>query len=119
MTAREQRRGERIQPFLAPCRVIHEERRFAAHLIELSLGGGRVACRALPPPAGATVVLEVRFDPGVERTRLLAEVRWARRLPDSEDGHMFGVTFATAESDAERTVAEAIEQFRLRAATLS
>ena len=84
MTGRELRKGERIQPFLAPCRVIHEERRFAAHLIELSLGGGRVACRALPPPAGAAVVLEVRFEAG-----------------------------------AERIVAEAIEQFRLRAATLS
>jgi hypothetical protein len=33
MSAREQRQGERIQPFLAPCRVIHVERRFAAHLI--------------------------------------------------------------------------------------
>jgi hypothetical protein len=119
MTAREQRKGERIQPFLAPCRVIHEERRFAAHLIELSLGGGRVACRALPPPAGAAVVLEVRFEAGAERTRLSAVVRWARRLPDSEDGHMFGVTFASADEGAERVVAEAIEQFRLRAATLS
>jgi hypothetical protein len=119
MPAREQRQGERIQPFLAPCRVIHDDRRFAAHLIELSLGGGRVACRALPPPAGAAVVLEVRFEPGALRTRLAAEVRWARRLPDSEDGHMFGVTFATVEGDAGRAVAEAIEQFRLRAATLS
>ena len=117
MTDREQRRGERIQPFLAPCRVIHEGRRFAGHVIELSLGGGRVACRALPPPAGSAVVLEVRFEPGASRTRLSAEVRWARRLPDSEDGHMFGVTFADA--GGERTVADAIEQFRLRAATLS
>jgi hypothetical protein len=65
------------------------------------------------------VVLEVRFEPGAPRTRLPAEVRWARRLPDSEDGHMFGVTFATAEGEAERAVADAIEQFRLRAATLS
>ncbi|MET0552345.1 MAG: PilZ domain-containing protein [Vicinamibacteria bacterium] len=119
MTVREQRRGERIQPFLAPCRVIHDGRRFAAHLIELSLGGGRVACRATPPPAGASVLLEVRFETGAPRTRLAAEVRWARRLPDSEDGHMFGVTFAHAEEGGEHSVAEAIEQFRLRAATLS
>jgi hypothetical protein len=119
MSVREQRKGERIQPFLAPCRVLHDGRRFAAHLIELSLGGGRVACRALPPPAGAAVVLEIRFEHGAERTRLPAEVRWARRLPDSEDGHMFGVTFAHADASGERTVAEAIEQFRLRAATLS
>lgn len=119
MTVREQRRGERIHPFLVPCRVVHEGRRFAAHLIELSLGGGRVACRALPPPAGGSIVLEVRFEAGTPRTRLSAEVRWARRLPDSEDGHMFGVTFAHADAGGERTVAEAIEQFRLRAATLS
>lgn len=119
MNAREQRRGERIQPFLAPCRVLHEGRVFAAHLVELSLGGGRVACRALPPPAGAAVELEVRFEEGLERARLTAQVRWARRLPESEDGHMFGVSFAAADAEGERVVAEAIEQFRLRAATLS
>lgn len=119
MTGREQRKGERIQPFVAPCRVMHEGRVFAAHLVELSLGGGRVACRATPPPAGSSVELEVRFEEGAERARLAAEVRWARRLPDSEDGHMFGVSFAHVGDDGERVVAEAIEQFRLRAAALS
>lgn len=117
MSEREKRRGERIQPFLAPCRVIHGSRRFAGHLVELSLEGGRVACKAAPPPAEASVVLEVRFGKNPGRTRLPAHVRWSRLQPDAQDGHVFGVTFAAGEAGAQ-AVEAALAEFRRRAATL-
>jgi hypothetical protein len=117
MTNREKRQGERIQPFLAPCRIAHGGRRFAGHLIELSREGGRVACKAAPPPPGAPVVLEVRFGKGPERTRLPAQVRWSGPQPHPQDGHLFGVTFAAAD-EAERAVEAALAEFRRRAAAL-
>lgn len=117
MSTREQRQGERIQPFLAPCRVLHGSRRFAGHVIELSQEGGRIACKAAPPPADATIVLEVRFGKDPSRTRLPAQVRWSKRQPDAQDGHVFGVTF-TAGEEAARAVAAALQEFRRRAAAL-
>lgn len=117
MSHSEKRKGERIQPFLAPCRVVHGSRRFAGYLIELSLGGGRIACKAAPPPAGSSVVLEVRFGKARERTRLPAQVRWSGKQPDVEDGNVFGVTFA-ASGEAERAVEAALDEFRRRAAAL-
>jgi hypothetical protein len=117
MTQREQRKGERIQPFLAPCRVAHGSRRFAGHLIELSREGGRIACKAAPPPAGASVLLEVRFGKAPERTRLPAEVRWSGPQPNPQDGFLFGVTFAAAD-EAERAVEAALDEFRRRAAAI-
>jgi hypothetical protein len=117
MSDREQRKGDRIQPFLAPCRVVHGGGRFAGHLVELSMEGGRVACKATPPAAGSDVVLEVRFGKSPQRTRLPAQVRWAGRAPDAADGHLFGVTF-TAMGDAEQAVTAALDEFRRRVAAL-
>jgi hypothetical protein len=117
VTERQQRQGERIQPFLAPCRVTHGGRRFAGHLIELSREGGRVACKAAPPPEGASVLLEVRFGKAPGRTRLPAQVRWSGPQANPQDGHIFGVTFAAAD-DAERAVEDALAEFRRRAAAL-
>jgi PilZ domain len=117
MSGREQRRGERIQPFLAPCRVLHGSRRFAGHLVELSQEGGRIACKAAPPPAGSSVVLEVRLGKEPGRTKLPAQVRWSDHQPDVQDGHVFGVTF-TAGEDGARAISAALQEFRRRAATL-
>lgn len=117
MTQRNTRKGERIQPFLAACRVAHGSRRFAAHLIELSLEGGRIACKVEPPPAGASVELEVRLGKAPQRTRLPALVRWSRPQPDAQDGFLFGVTFVAAD-EAERDVEAALQEFRRRAAAL-
>ena len=117
MTERQKRRGDRIQPFLVPCRIAHEGRRFAGHVIELSREGGRIACKAPPPAAGASVVLEVRFGKAPERTLLPAQVRWSGPQPDARDGHLFGVTFAAAD-EAERVVEAALDEFRRRAAAL-
>lgn len=117
MSGREQRRGERIQPFLAPCRVMDGSRRFAGHLVELSREGGRVACKAAPPQPGASVVLEVRFGRNPGRTKIPAQVRWSGRQPDAKDGHVFGVTFSAAH-EADEAVQAALEEFRRRAAAL-
>jgi PilZ domain len=117
MTERVQRQGERIQPFLAPCRVTHGGRRFAGHLIELSREGGRVACKVAPPPEGASVLIEVRFGKAPVRTRLPAQVRWSGPQPNPQDGHLFGVTFAAAD-EAEHAVEAALSEFRRRAAAI-
>jgi PilZ domain-containing protein len=117
MSERPQRQGERIQPFLASCRVTHGGRRFAGHVIELSREGGRIACKAPPPQAGASVVLEVRFGKEPGRTRLPAEVRWSGPQPNPQDGHLFGVTFS-APDEAGRAVEAVLAEFRRRAAAI-
>jgi hypothetical protein len=117
VTGREQRKGDRIQPFLAPCRVMDGGRRFAGHLIELSREGGRIACKATPPAKGASVVLEVRFGKAPGRTRLPAQVRWSGPQRDPQDGHVFGVTFVATDEGA-LAVDAALAEFRRRAAAL-
>ncbi len=111
----EKRRLPRIQPFVAPCRVIAGETRLSGYLIDLSLQGARVSTE-LPPPASETaVVLEVRLGARVARSRLPGRVKWVR---PAADGHMFGVVFEGLSAEAERAIEAVVEEFRKRAAAL-
>jgi hypothetical protein len=115
----DKRRTPRIQPFVAPCRVLEEPgpRTLAGYLTDLSPAGAQVSTQGLPPVPESAVVLEVRLGIEPAPRRLPARVRWVRAA-EHGDWHAFGLTFE-AMSMAERQLLEAvIEDFRRRAETL-
>lgn len=112
----EKRRAARIQPFVAPCRLVHAAQRLPAYLADLSTLGARITCDAVPPPPGAAVALEVRFGREVRHSRLLAEVKWVKAMGDGS--HFLGLTF-TAMGPAEREMIESVvAEFQRRAEEL-
>jgi hypothetical protein len=116
----EQRRTPRIQPFVAPCRVLEEPgpRPLAGYLTDLSTRGAQVSTQALPPPPEAAVVLEVRLGSEPTVTRLTARVKWARAA-EHGDWHTFGLTFEGADAAELRVLEAVVEDFRRRAAQVS
>lgn len=111
----EKRRVPRIQPFVAPCRVVVSARRWSGYLIDLSPQGARVSTQAPPPDLEASVVLEVRLVARAARSRLLGRVKWAQ---PADDGHVFGVVFEGLSADAERAIGAVVEEFKKRVAAL-
>lgn len=117
--ASDNRRTPRIQPYVAPCRVIDGARRLAAYVTDLSLAGARVCCDAQPPGPGTPVVLEVRLGRRFPLSRLHGEVKWVRPSGKPEGGHVFGLTFAGITADEQRVVETVLEEFQRRAAELA
>jgi hypothetical protein len=113
----EKRRTPRIQPYVAPCRVVRGRRRFVAYLTDLSPRGGRVACDGEPPPVGTRVVLEVRIGRRVSHSRLPAVVKWARR--GNGGTHTFGLTFQRISAEARRGLEAVVDDFRRLAAQIA
>ena len=113
----EKRRTPRIQPYVAPCRVVRGRRRFVAYLTDLSPRGGRVACDVDPPPAGTRVVLEVRLGRRVSHSRLPAVVKWARS--GIRGTHTFGLTFRGISAEARRGLEVVVDDFRRLAAQIA
>jgi hypothetical protein len=116
----DKRRAPRIQPYVAPCRVLEGTRRLTGYLADLGYQGARVHCEAPPPAVGAAVILEVRLGRRTSpRSRLLGEVKWVRARGGQAAGHMFGVTFKELTSEQQRAVESVVEEFRRRAAELA
>lgn len=115
----EKRKVPRIQPYVAPCRILHGSRRFSAYLVDLSPLGARVSCAAEPPVPGDTVVLEVRFGRNVSWSRLPVEVKWASPAGEPGEAHVFGLTFARISTEEQRVLDSVLEEFRRRAALLA
>jgi PilZ domain len=115
----DKRRTPRIQPFVAPCRVLEEPgpRPLSGYLTDLSAAGAQISTQGLPPVPESAVVLEVRLGNEPTPRRLPARVRWVRAA-EHGDWHAFGLTFE-AMSMAERKLVESVvEDFRRRAETL-
>ena len=112
----EKRVTPRIQPYVAPCRVLSGERRIPGYLADLSVRGARVACDTVAPEVGAAVVLEVRFGRQVRHSRLAAEVKWAK---PSETGHVFGLTFTSVTPQEQLILESVVDEFRRRAAQIA
>jgi hypothetical protein len=87
----EHRRIPRIQPFVAPCRVVLEGRALAGYLTDLSEAGARITSEAEPPVALSTVTLELRIGRVPARSRLQAKVAWVKK---EDTGATFGLSFA-------------------------
>ena len=111
------RRSQRLRPFVVACTVVHGERRVRGFLTDLSLRGARISCEEVVPEDGAEVVIEVRFSRRAPLARLPGRVRWSRR-PD-ETRASFGVVFERPSAEDRRLVESAIEAFRSRAEMIS
>jgi hypothetical protein len=115
----EQRRAPRIQPYLAPCRLLHAGRRLPGYVVELGPGGARLSCDGEPPAVGEAVVLEVRFSRGAVHSPLPAEVKWTRAPEATGGGHLVGLIFRDVSPEQQRVLDGVLDEFRRRAALLA
>jgi Tfp pilus assembly protein PilZ len=113
----DKRTTPRIQPFVAPCRVVESARRFSGYVTDLSERGAQVTCSPLPSPEGTLVVLEVRLLASPTRLSLPGRIQWVRPAAGG-DGHQFGVTFAGLDAGSQADLRAVLEEFQLRAAQL-
>ncbi len=114
---KEKRRTERIEPFVAPCRVAKGRTRLAAYLTDLSARGGRVHCDERAPRSGSAVVIEMRVGRQVTHLRLPAAVKWVR--PTLRGGEDFGFTFGRLGRAERQALETVIGDFRRRAAEIA
>jgi len=114
---REQRRTPRLQPYVAPCRIVVGMHRLSAYITDLSLGGGRVHCDGDPPNPGTLVTLEVRIGKRVAHSRLPAVVKWTK--PAARTGHDFGLTFEGLSAEDQKALQGVVDEFHRRAAQLA
>jgi hypothetical protein len=108
----DQRKAERVQPFVVRCLIVDGARRVPGYLTDLSVTGAQVTVESDAPAPGASVVVEVRLGRGVDVTarRLPATVQWAR---SGDPPRSFGVIFQI--DDGERSAIEAVlADFRRR-----
>lgn len=115
---KDKRRTSRIEPYLAPCRIVVGRRRIGGYVTNLSPRGARVYCDERPPRVGQKVALEIRFKERSAATRLVAEARWVRTADDPTAVHSFGVSFRGIRVDQRRAVEAVLHEFRRRAAML-
>jgi hypothetical protein len=119
MSPTEKRRTPRIQPYVAPCRIVEGSKRFPAYLADLSPLGARITCDVEPPVPGTHVVIEVRFGRQVRFSRLRAEVKWIRPGAAPGDPSMFGLIFSGVTAEEQRVLEAVVEEFRKRAEQLA
>ncbi len=112
----EQRKTVRIQPFVAPCRVVANERALSGYLTDLSEAGARVTCEAEPPAPEAAVTLELRIGRVAARSRLPARVEWVRA---QESGSVFGLSFAGLPAEQQAALKAVVAEFRRLASEIA
>jgi hypothetical protein len=112
----EQRRTVRIQPFVAPCRVIVAARGLPGYLTDLSEAGARVTCEAEPPKEDDAVTLELRIGRVAVRSRLAAKVEWVKT---QGGGHSFGLSFAGMPPEQQKALQAVVTEFRRLASEIA
>jgi hypothetical protein len=115
---KDKRKTRRIEPYLAPCRIVLGRRRLSGYVTNLSERGARVYCDEPPPLVGQAVALEIRFRARAAFSRLRAQARWVRMASDVTGLHSFGASFRRLSAEEKRTVAAVLHEFRRRAALL-
>jgi hypothetical protein len=110
------RRSERIQPFVTPCRYVMGEARVPGFLTDISRHGGRVHTDVEPPAPEATLIVELRVARQPIALRLPATVRWSG--PAERGGFVFGVSFDGAGEAEQKALAELVDGFLRRAASI-
>jgi hypothetical protein len=113
----DKRATPRIQPFVAPCRVVETARRFSGYVTDLSVRGAQVTCSPLPSPEGTVIVLEVRLAGSTARLALPGRIQWVRPSAGG-DSHQFGVTFSGLEEATQRGLENVLEEFQQKASQL-
>ena len=115
----DKRRTPRIQPFVAPCRVLEGPRRLIGYLTDLSTQGAQVATQGTLPAVQAQVVLEVRLGRGVFHSRLPAKVLWVRGEGPGPGTRTFGLIFGPLNADERQALEAVVEEFRKKASELT
>jgi len=119
VTARaEKRKAPRIQPYVAPCRIVEGPRRIGGYVTDLSRLGARIACDEPPPAASAAVVLEVRFSRRAVHVPLPAIVTWSRAPGTPEERFAVGLSFEGVSAEEQQVLEGVLEEFNRRAALL-
>jgi hypothetical protein len=114
---REKRQVPRIQPYVAPCRILVPPQRLQGYATDLSARGAQIVMSVEPPPLGALVTLEIRLGRQVPSSRFEAEVKW--RKDRSGGGFAIGLTFQEL-SDSQREALDGVlAEMRRRAAELA
>ena len=119
MSENDQRRTPRIQPYVAPCRVLDRARRVAGYVMDLSPRGARVTVESEPPATGSTVILEVRFARTTPHSLLPGQVRWVKGPDGPKSTFTFGMTFQGLTAEQHQVLNAVVEEFRRRADELS
>jgi hypothetical protein len=112
----EQRKTVRIQPFVAPCRVIAGARGVTGYLTDLSEAGARVTSTEAPPRDQEAVTLELRIGRVAARSRLAAKVEWVKA---QETGHAFGLSFAGMPQEQQKALKSVVTEFRRLASEIA
>lgn len=115
---KDKRKTRRIEPYLAPCRIVVGRRHLSGYVTNLSVRGARVYTDEKPPRVGQRLTLELRLRARAAKHRLQAEARWVRTASDVTGLHSFGVSFKGLTSLERRTVESVLVEFRERAALL-
>jgi hypothetical protein len=112
----EKRKTLRLQPFVAPCRVLTGDRGISGYLTDLSEAGARVTCDVEPPGDGSAVTLELRIGRVAARSRLSAQVEWVKA---QEGGSLFGLSFAGLPAGQQNALKAVVAEFRRLASEIA
>jgi hypothetical protein len=119
MADEEKRRSPRIQPYVAPCKVLDRARRVSGYVMDLSPTGARIMVENEPPAPGATIVIEVRFARESPHSILPGQVRWVKGPEGPKPTFTFGMTFEGLTGEQGLVLGRVVEEFRRRAEELS
>ena len=116
---KEQRRAARLQPFVAPCRVIDGQRQIQAYLTNLSASGARISSDEPLRPGVRSLLIEVRFARRAKSCRLSARVKWTKAGTTPREAVVVGVTFERLPALGKALLDSVIKEFRRRAALVA
>jgi Tfp pilus assembly protein PilZ len=117
VSAPEKRGVGRIAPYVTPCRVSANGRRFSAFMADLSPKGARVSCDQDCLAVGDTVTIEARLGRKVGHVELPGVVAWVQ--PAAQGSATFGVRFADLSPAVLKQVEEVVQEFQRLAARLA
>jgi len=112
------RQVPRVQPFVAPCRILGPAQKRQGYVTDLSTRGAQVAVAADPPEVGDRVTLEIRLGGRVASLRLEATVVWQKAVA-TPPGFAFGLTFEELSEREFEMLDSVLAEVRRRAETLT
>ncbi len=115
---REKRQVPRVQPYVAPCRILGPGRKLQGYVTDLSTKGAQVAVATAPPDVGAQVTLEIRLGGRIASLRLGATVLWHKSLT-APPGFAFGLSFEELSERQFEILDSVLAEVRRRAEALA
>lgn len=116
---REKRGTRRLEPFVAPCRIIDGGRSLSAYLTDLSTQGARISANASLEVGAQSIVIEVRFSRRSPACRLPARIQWMHAGSKAGEAAVFGVTFEGMAAEEQAQLEAVLREFERRAALLA